>query len=68
MEKIANLIYSNSSLSYTDFSEKYMKFTGKSIATAKRVHKSLLELQIIEKHEERYRLIVPEEDDEIESE
>ncbi|MFT5252079.1 MAG: hypothetical protein ACI87N_001084 [Flavobacteriales bacterium] len=56
LEEFATTIFSNKTVSYTDFSQAYSELTGKSIATAKRVHAQLLKLGKITKCNGAYRL------------
>lgn len=64
---IAQEIFEDKEIKHKDAIEKFCKMTNKSIATAKRAIKDMLELEIIEKSEDgkRYRLVdISEEDEE----
>ena len=56
LEDIATEIFSDNLISYSTFVKKYCELKNKGVATAKRVHASLVKLEIIEKCNGVYRL------------
>jgi KaiC/GvpD/RAD55 family RecA-like ATPase len=56
LEDIATEIFSDNLISYSTFVKKYCDLKNKGVATAKRVHASLVKLEIIEKCNGVYRL------------
>lgn len=56
LEALANSIFSDQILSYSDFTKAFCELTQKSIPTAKRVHAELLKLEIITKCDGAYHL------------
>lgn len=56
LEEIANTIFGDNLLNYSNFITAYCKATGKSSATAKRAHANLKKLEIIIESNGAYRL------------
>ncbi|QKJ63351.1 AAA family ATPase [Flavobacterium sp. M31R6] len=68
IENLANQIFGNKILSYTDSCDQYMVLTGKSLATAKRAHLDLVKREIIEQVEGGYKIKDKNFEEEIEDE
>jgi RecA-family ATPase len=56
LEKVAEIILKNKSISYGDFTKQFMENTNKSEPTAKRAIRDLVKSGFIEKYQDKYRL------------
>jgi len=60
LQEAAESIFSDSAITYGEFVTKYQSYSGKKVATAKRVHKEMLDLELITKEGDKYSLNVEE--------
>lgn len=63
LESIAEEIFGDQLVSYSNFVKRFCEITGKSIPTAKRAHTNLKKLEIIVEANGSYRLANPSKDD-----